>query len=238
MGLRDSLSQAAAKIGEEASRAASSPQAERLKQHSRSLGPLVGIASEEPVTVDQFLIALVHRVRDDERHEGARRRDVYETARKRRRRLAALALSAGPLAKVANQFADLYCEAALVCDLCAQRGMTLSNTEIAAQVLALWGICESPAEARQALGGDPPLAELLGTKLSSRVSAGLPAEASPKAVTKALWGARSALDDVRGGKRKGSVRAVLFTGHRTKGLLKEAERQLDAEAAEDRGPAA
>lgn len=81
MDLRDSFSQAAAKIGQEASRAASSPRAEQLKQRSRSLGPLVGIASEEPVTIDQFLIALVHKVRDAERLEGARRRDVYETAR-------------------------------------------------------------------------------------------------------------------------------------------------------------
>lgn len=233
MGLRNSFSQAAAKIGQEANRAATSPQAERLRQHGRSLGPLAGILGEEPVAVDQFLLALVHRVRDDERHEGARRRAVYETARKRRRRLAALALTAGPFAKVANQFADLYCEAALVCDLCAQRGMTLTDAEIAAQVLALWGICETPSEARRALSGDPPLAELLGAKLSHKVSDGLPAERTPRAVTKALWEARAALDDVRGDKRKGSVRAVLFTGHRTKVLLKKAERQLDSEAPVD-----
>lgn len=189
------------------------------------------------LSVEAYLVALVRAVRDDEVEEGRSRRDVYLTARKRRRRLGLICLGTGPMAGVASQVADLYCETATVSDVADLHGLGLSDPQIAAQMLMLWSLIDDLDRAEAAIRSEPPLASLLADGAASR----LDGELTKLSIAKLLWELRQL--DVRGaiaGKGKASgqpVRSVAFTGHRTKKLIKRAEAQLGVTAAPARGPA-
>lgn len=187
-------------------------------------------ADDQPLTVERFLLLLAGRVRSDEEGGAERKdRDVYRGARKRRRRLAMLAFGAGPLVGVANQLADLFCETATLCDVAAHHGLALADEEIAAHMLVLWGIVETQEAARGAIGGEPPVANILAGKLRDRAGEQMPEKLTKRSVTKALWDARSQLGDARKGATSGAVRNVMFTGHRTKQVIARAEAQLGIE---------
>ncbi|MBN9623002.1 MAG: hypothetical protein J0H06_08630 [Actinobacteria bacterium] len=193
---------------------------DRIEERSNSLRALFA-DEEQPIGLEQALVLLVGRVRKDE--QGERRpRDVYVAARKRRRRLGMLALTAGPLAGVANQFADLYCEAAVVCDLAALHGVALGDDEAAAHLLLLWGLVEDHDQAQRVIAGDPPLVGILTGKAMALTEAQRADLWTRRGAVQALWEVRGAIDDLS----KGAVRTVVFTGHRTKQLIKRAEAQL------------
>jgi hypothetical protein len=226
MGLRERIEAGSSLLGEKARQAAASAPVQRRTEELRSLHALL-TDDGQSLSVERFLTVLVGAVRDEEGKERAAR-DIYVAARKRRRRLGLMAFGAGPFVGVANQFADLYCETAVVCDVAALHGVSLSSEEIGAHLLVLWRIVETPEDARRSMAGDPPVATILARKLRDRLGEQLPEKLTKTSIVKALWDARAALDDVRKGSasNKGAVRTVVFTGHRTKKLIKKTEAQL------------
>jgi hypothetical protein len=205
--------------------AASAP-ARLAGERFRGLRAMFGGASEEEITVERFLLALVRSVRDDEDEEERDGRDLYVAARKRRRRLAMVAFGAGPLVGVANQLADLYCETAVVCDLADLHDLDLSDEEIGAHMLVLWGVAVRYETALGAMAGDPPVAALLGEVLMERAGEKLPEELTTRSTIKALWDVRGALGDAREKATGGAFSSVAFTGRRTKKVIQRAEVQL------------
>jgi hypothetical protein len=196
---------------------------------SQRLRGLRGLLSDErELSVEQFLVALVRAVREDEREADRSARDVLEAARTRRRRLGLASFGTGPLVGVATRLTDLYCETAIVCDLVALHGLELDDREVAAHMLVLWTIGEDVAHARAIVEGTSgsTIAGIVGDRLAGRVGAHLPERVTPLSAVKALWSARGLVDDARGAAGNGSVGGVVFAGHRTKRLVKQVERQL------------
>jgi hypothetical protein len=70
------------------------------------------------------------------------------------------------------------------------------------------------------------VANILAGKLRERAGEQLPDKLTKRSVTKALWDVRGRLGDARKGATTGAVRTVVFTGHRTKKVIKKAEAQL------------
>lgn len=247
MGLRDRLNEHAARLGEEARKAAASESAQRVKKSARNA---VVIATEGPVSdtfngfralladdekalsIEAYLLALVGAVRKDERDEEESRREVYVAARKRRRRLGLISFGAGPLAGIASRLADLYCEAAVVCDVADHHDLDLDDEEIAAHLLVLWSIADDFAQADHAMRGDSSVAAILQVKLLEHSGIELPEEMTKTAIAKVLWEFHQLdiRDTVVGAKKAAGgqpIRSVAFTGHRTKKVMKKTEKQLD-----------
>jgi hypothetical protein len=227
MGLRERFEENAARIADGAQKAAASASAQRVGEGFDGLRSLFD-DDERSLSGERFLLALVRAVRTDDHSDERRARDVYVAARKRRRRLGLISFGTGPLVGVANQLADLYCETATVCDVAAFHGLNLSDEEIGAHMLVLWGIADTHAAARGAIVGEPPVAKLLAADLGERLGERLPERLTKRSLTKALWDARAAVGDVRRGATGSAVRSVMFTGHRTKKVIKKAEGQLGA----------
>lgn len=224
MGLRDRLEENVARVNEGARKAIASAPVQQAGERFRK-GREMFDDDEQPLSVERFLLILVRVVREDEREER-RARDVYVMARKRRRRLGLMSFGAGPLIGVANQLADLYCETATVCDVAALHGLNLSDEQMGAHMLVLWGVTDSHSAAERAIAGEPPVANILAAKLRGRAVEQLPERLTKRSATKALWNVRSTIGDARKDATTGAVRTVAFTGHRTKKVIKKAEAQL------------
>jgi hypothetical protein len=224
MGLRDRLEQGAAKVGEGARAIADSEHAQRAGESFRGFKSMLG--DDEQQSAEGYLLALVRAVRDDEEEDERSRRDVYVTARKRRRRLGLLSFGAGPMAGVASRVADLYCEVAVVCDVAELHGLDLGDEEVAAQMLVMWSVIDDLDIARGAMRSEPPLAAILGAQLLEQ----LDIEETPQTkleLAKAIWQIHSVdAGDVKEAASGQPIRSVAFTGHRTKKLIKRAEAQL------------
>lgn len=226
MGLRDRLEENATRLGDSARKAAASAPGQLAGESFRGLRAIFSEDDEQSLSVERFLLVLVRAVHDDELDEGRGARDIYVTARKRRRRLGLLSFGAGPLVGVVNQLADLYCETATVCDVAALHSLSLSDEQVGAHMLVLWGVTDSHDVAQSAMAGEPPVARLLATKLCGRTGEQLPEMLTKRSVTKALWDVRHAVGDTRKGVTTDAVRTVAFTGHRTKKVTKRVEAQL------------
>jgi len=226
VGLRDRLQERAIRYGEEAGRKAlASAPAQIAGDGLRGFRGMIA-GEDDAFTAELFLLSLVRAVRDDERDEDRSKRQVYVAARKRRRRLGLASFATGPFVGVANQIADLYCETAMVCDLAAFHGHDLSDDQIAAHMLVLWGVAEDFEAAHSSVQGSPPIASLLGDKLFVRVDEYLPEELTKGSIVKALWEAREGVGNARKGATSEAVRTVAVTGHRTKKTIKRVESQL------------
>jgi hypothetical protein len=233
MGLRDRLEEQAVRVGDRA-RVAASEQLQRAGESFRGFREI--LANEEQVqSIEGYLLALVRAVRDDERDEQQTSRDVYVRARKRRRRLGLISFGAGPMVGVASRVADLYCETATVCDVADFHTLDLRDEQIAAHMLMLWSITEDFQRAEEAMQGKPPVAEIVGAKLTERAAGyvALDSEENPTklSIATTLWKvhsldagdvARDAKDAIGGQ----PIRSVAFTGHRTKKVIRRAEAQL------------
>jgi hypothetical protein len=230
MGLRERLEEKATLLGESARKAANSAPAQRLGESFRGLRKMFDGDAEQSLSIDQFLLSLVRAVRVDGQAEERSKRDVYVTARKRRRRLGLISFGAGPLVGVANQVADLYCETAVVCDIAALHGLEMSDEQVAAHMLVLWEVTDDLDVAQRALRGAPPIADLVGVKLMERADEHLPERFTKRSVAKALWDLRGSVGDARKEATSGAVRTVAFAGHRTKKLIKQTEIQLGLRA--------
>jgi hypothetical protein len=183
---------------------------------------------ELPVTIENVLAALVAAVRADEHEEDRSARDLFKTARSRRRRLGLLSFGAGPLVGVATHIVDLYCETATVCDLADLHSIGLTEHDVAAHMLVLWGILESVDEAEAVMTGTgtQSLSSIVGGRIHGGVADHIPERLTKRAAIQALWDARHMVDDARKTAGSGNVKGVVFTGHRTKQLIKKAELQL------------
>lgn len=225
MGLRDRLEENVGRVNRGARKAIASAPVRQAGERFRRAREMFE-DDEQPLSVESFLLILVRAVREDEQGEERQARDVYVTARKRRRRLGLMSFGAGPLIGVANQLADLYCETATVCDVATLHGLNLSDEQLGAHMLVLWGVADTNRAAEQAIAGEPPVANILAAKLRGRAVEQLPEKLTKRSVTKALWDVRSAIGDARRDATTGAVRTVAFTGHRTKKVIRKAEAQL------------
>jgi hypothetical protein len=178
---------------------------------------------------------MVAAVRSDEHEEDRSSRDVYKIARSRRRRLGMMSFGAGPLAGAATQAVDLYTEMASFCDVAELHGHKLSEYEVAAHMLTLWGIVPDLAEAHAIMRSEAPqtLGAMLGKRVRSSADKYIPDASDRKAAVVALYNARNILGDgkaaVGAGKAAmggGSVKGVVFAGHRTKQVITASELQL------------
>jgi hypothetical protein len=241
MSLKGKLANKAAGVGAHAAEAA----AERAQQAAQSATTryrgLRMLFKEEdgPVTIENLLAAMVAAVRSDEHDEDRSSRDVYKIARSRRRRLGLMSFGAGPLAGAATQAVDLYTEMATFCDVAALHGHNLSEHQVAAHMLAIWGIVPDLAEAHAIMRSEAPqsLGDMLKDRVRSSTDKYIPDSSDKKGAVLALFNARHILDDgktaVGAGKAAmggGSVKGVVFAGHRTKQVIKLSERQLSLSA--------
>lgn len=192
------------------------------------------VAEGEQTGVEAYLTGLVAAVRSDgreEKEDEATRRDVFLRARKRRRKLGLVCLGTGPMAGMASRVADLYCEIATLCDVADLHGLDLDDSRVAAHMLVLWSIVADQDEAERTMRGEPPLAQILETKLTDQVGLVKVEDEegwTPRSIATAIWDVQhiqtgAALKGAADGQ---PVRSVLFTGHRTKKVIKRAEVQL------------
>jgi hypothetical protein len=223
MGLRDRLESGAARAAAAAQEAAGSALKRAPDDGFQSLRALLRDDDEKQRSIERFLLALVRTVRDDEGDEDLSARDVFETARSRRRRLGLVSFGAGPLVGVANQVSDLYCDTATVCELAELHDLGLSDEQLAAHMLVLWGVADGFAVAESAMRHET-VGVLLGARLQAHT--GLEREMTKRKAAKALWDARDAVGDARKSASSGAVSTVMFTGRHTKRLIKQAEEQL------------
>jgi hypothetical protein len=167
-------------------------------------------------------------VRADEREEDRSARDVFKTARSRRRRLGLLSFGAGPLVGVATHIVDLYCETATVCDLADLHSIALTEHDVAAHMLVLWGISGSVEDAKAVMTGSgaQSLASIVAGHVVGGAAEHIPDKLTKRAAIQALSDARHLADDGRKAAGAGSVSGIVFTGHRTKQLIEKAELQL------------
>ncbi len=226
MALRDKLVARAAELGATAADAA----VERARDMGARYRGMQAVFDDDgqPVSIEQVLAALVAGVKADEHEEDRSARDVFRVARRRRRRLGLLSFGAGPLAGVANCIVDLYCETATVCDLADVHSLSLTEHDVAAHMLVLWEIVDDIDEARAVMkgAGAQSLASIIGGRVQDGVVAHIPHGLSKRAAFRALADARHLMSDARAVAGDGSVRGVLFTGRKTKKLIKNAELQL------------
>lgn len=201
------------------------------------------LAEGEQSGVEAYLTAMVGAVRGDSRDEDddeETRRDVYVRARKRRRKLGLVCLGTGPMAGVANQVADLYCEIATLCDVAELHDLDLEDSQVTAHMLVLWSIAADRGEAEAIVRGEPPLAQILETELAGRAGLVKADEGwTPRSIATAIWDIQNLRTGVIGDLKTAAdgqpVRSVLFTGHRTKKVIARAEAQLGVAPERRRG---
>jgi hypothetical protein len=224
MSLRDRLATRAIRLGESTAEAVvvHSQQASTRYRGMRAVLEEDG----EAISMEDVLAGLVRAVRADEHEEDRSARDVYESARSRRRRLGLLSFGAGPLVGVATHIVELYCEMAIVCDLAELHSISLSDDELAAHMLVLWDVVDTFDRAVEVMAETAPcsLAEIIGLQVRKGALEHLPHRLSRKAAVQALADARRLLGDTPS--RTASLGGVVFSGHRTKQLIKKAELQL------------
>ncbi|MGN6216034.1 MAG: hypothetical protein ACTHN7_03625 [Solirubrobacterales bacterium] len=216
----------AVRVGDSARRAAAGAPGQLAGEGFRGLRAMFSNADEESLSAERFLLTLVRAVREDRPEDDRDARDVYVTARKRRRRLALLAVGTGPLVGAVNQLADLYCETATVCDVAALHGLELTDEHLSAHMLVLWGIADDHPAALKAMAGDPPVARILTGRLRDSLDEAMPGQLTKWSMTKALWDVRGTVSDARKGATTRAAGTVVLTGHQTKKVIRKAETQL------------
>lgn len=185
------------------------------------------LAGEEPIDPERVLLLLVAAARDAETGRRRSLRQVRRAARRRRRRLGVMSFAAGPLAGVAGQLVDLYCETAIVCDVADAHALELSDEQLAAHMLVLWSVTDTLDEADRTLAGTGrPLREVLTSRLRTQLGGERSEALTMRSAVKAISDARSLGGQV--GRRLGarSVGGALFPGRRTRKAIRRARRQL------------
>jgi len=210
---------------------------EKLESRSDGAGPrllaLLRMDDERPITLEALVVLLVDAVHSDGEGRELSDRDVFKAAKRRYRRLGTVSLPTGPLG---GHVVSLYCETATLCDVVELRGVSLTEEEIAAHLLVLWGAIADTTSATAAIDGSG-LSVLATLALRGKGRLGLPPEglATKRAVITTLWklrgtGLRGALDDAREAATP-SIRENLFPGARVKAFIAQAHAQLEAAGA-------
>jgi hypothetical protein len=222
MALKDRLMARAGRLGATAAQAALE-HTQHAEEKYRGIRAMFD-EDDEHVSMEGMLVALVAAVRDDEQ-EDKTARDVFESARARRRKLGLISLGTGPLVGVATHIVELYCEVAVVCDLADLSSVALDDRDVAAHMLVLWGVMDDLGQASAVMDGraSESLAEIVGQQMRAEAVEHIPRKLSKRAAIQALADARHLLGDAS---RADGLRGVVFSGHRTKQLIKRAEFQL------------
>jgi hypothetical protein len=172
-----------------------------------------------------FVLGLVRTARDED-DESLTEKQVRKDAKKRRRRLGIASFAAGPFAGAAGEATDLYPETATVCDIVELHDLPLTDLDIGAHMLVLWGVTPELAEARAALDGSgPTILMLFGNRYRSTVI-GDDVEATVPNIIKAIWKQREVHAELRDAATSGAFKRVLRAGAQTKDFLERAHAQL------------
>ncbi len=225
MAWQDRLSDGAGRLGGRA--------LDAVERGGDAFQALRALLHEEHVpSIERFLVALVGAVRTDAPTDRSAR-SVFEAARQRRRRLGFASLAAGPLAGAAQQLVDLYCETATVCDLADLYAPGLGHREVAAHMLVLWEISDDLSHAQALLDGtgETGVATVLSSRIAERSRTRLPDRLAATSAIRALWDARALAGEARAIVGKRDIRGTVFAGHRVKGFIEQAERQLSTAGA-------
>ncbi len=129
---------------------------------------------------------------------------------------------------VATKLVDLYCEAATVSELADLYRLGLSDQEIAAHLLMLWGITEDAEEADAAV--DPTRAGTIAGLVIGQAREKVVVDPSDSATVlragRALWTLRGSVVGTERPTTAQSVRGWLFARRRAKQLVTRAKQQL------------
>jgi hypothetical protein len=95
-------------------------------------------------------------------------------------------------------------------------------------MLVLWTIADDDGLARAIVDGtsEHTVATILTDRVVDRAAGHVPERLTKLGAIKALWDARGVVGDVRAAAGKGSIGGIVFTGHRAKQFIAEAEHQL------------
>jgi hypothetical protein len=185
---------------------------------------LLNMKDDSPITVERLVVMLVDAVRGDESRELGER-DVVKAAKKRQRRLGAVAALGGP---TGLYVASLYAEVAILGDIERANRLGLSDAELAGHLMVLWHMMPDHPAAMAAIDGT-------GASISQRLTA----QGQEKLIRGALddgrvtkleavkvaWRLRGAVQDISvPGSARG--RDVLLPGSRIQALKDAAEQQL------------
>jgi hypothetical protein len=179
------------------------------------------------MTPEAFVLGLVRRARGDDDDEELSEKELRKQARKRRRRFGLAAFVAGPFAGAAGEATDLYTETATVCDLVDLHNLPLSDLDVGAHMLVLWGVTEELAGARAALDGSgPTIAAHLQARWNARLAEDVPDEWTLLNTVRFMWRVRGVRGDIADAAAASAFKRVLRAGAQTKDLLARAEAQL------------
>lgn len=252
MGFRDRLKEGAEKAAKKATEAAEKATEEARKAAAGDSTGLIGSAIEgamsssaggavanaftglrefarsgdDKVSVELYLERLVSAVRKDDVSEDRSARDVYLDAKRRRRKLGLASIGTGPFSAVTSQAVDLYCEVAILVDLVDVHHLALTDREVAAHAVLMWGFTDSYPVAESAMNSNPPVADLVAKRLGTAAGDRMPEKMTTRGVSSALWKARSDISAVRKSTTTGAVKGAVFTGRSTKNAIKRIEEQL------------
>jgi hypothetical protein len=170
-------------------------------------------------SLERFLLLLIQAYRSNAPNVHSEK-ELIRFAGHRRRYLGTRCLAAGPFVGLATKIVELYSETATLCDLVSLYGLDLSDHEVAAHLLVLWNITDDIAAASAAVDPDQPgtMAGFAITRARGNVKADASRSVSLLTATKALWGMRGSVGEVRHYTRAQSVRGWLLARKRAKRL--------------------
>lgn len=194
MGWRDRLTEATeatvqAAVGE--AREHATRAGRWLAEHDPSAAARMQLIADDGarLSVEAFLVLLLDAMNADEDRmlTGG---EVEKAGRRRARRAGIVGAFGGPFGLCA---ASLYTEAMLVCDIVDRHGLDLTDEQIAAHLLVLWGLVPTLEEASAAIDGTGP--SIAGHVADARLFNGTPVEElSPRDALMVLWRARQLMD--------------------------------------------
>lgn len=229
MGWRDKLADAGQLAASGADRARQAVvDSEAIPPRLRAI---LDINDDQPLTAEALLLLIVDAVHKDEPRELSEK-DVKKAGKRRQRLATAAGLTGGP---VGLTIANLYCEAAVLCDVVDLHGLALTDEEIAAHLLVLWNAVADFDAGRQAIDGTglSVMAHVglrMQQQLHERVTDKPIGEMTKTDIVKALWRLRGVAGDVAI-PEDGGPKDLFLPGGRVKAITEAAERQLGIVAA-------
>ncbi len=178
-------------------------------------GADAGGGSEKlPRIPEKTVVALVRVLLDERANElpGDAKQDT-KTARKRARRMGALTGLAGLVGQLPAEGVQLIEEARAAIDIAAVKAPSRTDTQIAADLLVLWGLVDDVAAAEALTAGtsDGSLLDRLYATNAEKVRDAIPEKWTPIATLKFLWKMRE-LRDVADLMPGGIVRNIPVVG--------------------------
>jgi hypothetical protein len=142
------------------------------------------------LSVEAFLVLLLDTMNADDDDDTPTAKQVERAGRRRARRAGIVGIWGGPAGLC---LASLYSEAMLVCDIVDRHDLDLTDEQIAAHLLVLWGLSPNLDSATAAIEGTgPSVAEQV---LGDRVLDDKPiTELRPKDAVMVLWRMRQLMD--------------------------------------------